>query len=822
MKQKIFTTMLFAAALCGCSSARNGADAAKLTLAKDGKTEYTIIHEFKGDTLLDPSVRDLAATLKEITGAEFPIRTEASGPKIYIGKTAPGDTAEFQSRERRIKSVGKDIYIYGDYRYGTVGAIYNFLTRFCGCRWYTASGVKRIPKNPNLCFQSFDYSHVPSFKSLEHGSRARAAELTTDIRDWVRRNNSFLMPNYAFGAPDDAWNYIGPVTHTLAAYIPPIKRKPRSFNDDTTFFAGPHPCLADKRYFETNPEYFSLDADGKRVHTMQVCFSNPEVRKLLLENVEKVIKAENYDPAQYAIMDFTQNDRSGGFCFCPNCRKLEEKYKTPGGAYFDFLDEMGKHFIKKYPKLLFRFFAYQESMTGIPPTGLKFPDNMSVIIAPLQQDFSKPLSSRHNVRFLNQMREWSKLCKEIWLWNYPTVYLHGIFIYSLFPGVYRNTENLRLAYENRVRYLIAEQGGSVCHGAAFKELNVYLQTLMAENVDIDVATSIKEFCETVYGKAAPDIMSYLEETDRLCKSDPGFFIYHYDPRVMRRVLHTPENLIRWQRAFDRMERNVARDRKALFNVRRARLNLDAVTLLCYPRCAEHDSGFAARLPLDKLYRRYTRRVRDDAKVEFANYPEKGAEKDFCANFLYAARMVYEFHRRKQSYPAELVEKYGAEKLFSIPPLQSRRPPARWDKNSASGFAVEMPAPTGSETLVVQDIRVRPKDKLPWNTVTAIPLQKKLPLPAELKPGEYQLVYCGRSKLSPSGMVILATVNNGNATLRLSMRNARCFLGEVFDTGKPGQKYDFYLSVKPARGGGSIFVDRLVVAKPNAKNSDKAR
>ena len=113
------------------------------------------------------------------------------------------------------------------------------------------------------------------------------------------------------------------------------------------------------------------------------------------------------------------------------------------------------------------------------------------------------------MRFLNQMRKWSKLCKEIWLWNYPTLYLHGIFIYSLFPGVWRNSENLRLAYENRVRYLIAEQGGSVCHGASFKELNVYVQTCMTEDVDIDVEATIKDFCDAVYGKAAPEIMKYL-------------------------------------------------------------------------------------------------------------------------------------------------------------------------------------------------------------------------------------------------------------------------------------------------------------------------
>ena len=815
MKHKFFTSMLFAAALCGCSSTKNGGDAKapQLALAKDGKTEYTIIYEFKGDTLLDPSVRDLAATLKEITGAEFPVKAEAAGPKIYIGKTAPGDTAAFQSRERRIKNAGRDLYIYGDYRFGTAAAIYNFLTKFCGCRWYTASGVNRIPKNPNLSFQSIDYSHVPSFKSLEHGSRSRAAEFTTEIRDWVRRNNSFLMPNYAFGAPDDAWNYIGPVTHTLAAYIPPIARKPRSFNADTTFFAGPHPCLADKRYFETNPEYFTLSKEGKRVADKQVCFSNPVVRKLLLENVEKVIKAEKYDPAQYAVLDFTQNDRSGGFCFCENCRKLEEKYKTPGGAYFDFLDEMGKHFIKKYPKLLFRFFAYQEDMTGIPPKGLVFPDNMSVIIAPLQQDFSKPFTHEYNIRFLNQMRDWGKICKEIWLWNYPTLYPHGMIFYSLFPGVYRNTENLKLAYEAGVRYIIAEQGGGVNHFCSFKELNVYLQDLMAEDVNIDVDAAIKEFCDAVYGKASKGIQKYLKETDAACKKDPGYFRYYYDPRVMARVVHAPQNLIKWQRDFAAMEELVKDDPSALFNVRRARMNLDSITILCYNECAKFDKAFAEAEPLDKIYKRYRKYVREDAEAEFKTYTQsnkKALIDEHTASFTDAARMAYGNASRsgKQHYPKALIAKYGRKNLFSLMPGQSRRAPAKWDDKAAFGFSVRIPRPTPDVYIVIQHIAVGKKDGLPWNNTELVKPRDSFLTAEDLakidKSKGFTPIWIGRDKLSPAGALQLAT---------LPSRNAKFFLGELYDPENPEQKYDFYLSLKDGGDKGkTLLVDRLILAK----------
>ena len=788
---------------------------AELRLAQDGATDYTIVYKPSGDVLLDPAVRDLAATLKTITGAEFPVAEKADGPKIFIGVPAPGDNEPCASRERRIRSVGNDLYIYGDYRYGTAGAIYNFLTKFCGCRWYTATGDRRIPKNPDLKFADIDYRHVPSFKSLEHGGKHAGAVLNPEIRAWVRRNNSFLMPNYAFGAPDDAWFYIGPVTHTLSAYMPPIPRKPRSFNADKSFFAGPHPALADKVYFKDHPEYFTANPRGKRVPDRQVCFSNPEVRKVLLENVETVIRAEHYDPEIYAILDFTQNDRSGGFCFCKNCRALEKKYQTPGGAYFDFLVEMGRHFEKKYPKLMFRFFSYQEAMTGIPPKGLKFPDNMSVILAPLQQDFSKSFTHKYNVRFLNQMREWGKLCKEIWIWNYPTLYTHGMNIYSLFPGVYRNTENLKLAHEAGVRYIIAEQGGSVVHGCSFKELNVYLQCLMAEDVNVDVDAAIKEFCDAVYGAAADDMIAYLKDTYEQGMKDPGYFRYYYDPRVMRRVLHSPQNLIRWQRDFDRMEAKVKDDKKALFNVRRARINLDAVTILCYKACAKHDPAFAEKLPLKKLTKRYSRYVKADAKLQFRSYKDPKAWKGQYDEFIVPTRMAYEFQIRTQSYPEELVAKYGKDNLVTVMPCQSRRPPARWNKKDASGYAVRIPRPDKSVYIVFQHIYVGEKDGLPW--ICNDHFQPR----AEFLTGEdlakidaakdYQLIWIGRDKLTESGVFQLATLPEKKGQ---SGRDARFFLGEFFDPKNPGQEFDFYLSVRKGDKGKvkGLLVDRLVLAK----------
>ena len=778
----------------------------QLFLSHGGKTDYTIVYDLSiEDVVVNPAVEDLSLFLEKITGAKFPIAAKADGPKILIGVTAPGDTREFQSRERRIRSVGKDIYIYGDYRYGTMGAIYNFLTQFCGCRWYSATGDMRIPKNAELTFKAFDYSHVPSFKSIEHGGKHLGAVVNPDIRAWVRRNNSFLMPKYHIGEPDDAWRYIGPVTHTLFAYFPPIRRRPGSFGDDGGFLAGPHVSLSDKAFFATHPEYFTMNPQGKRVPDRQLCFTNPDVRRILLENVNKAIRYEKYDANQYAVLDFTQNDRHGGFCHCPNCLALTKKYATPGGAYFDFLVEMGNHFIKLYPKLTFRFFAYQEDMTGIPPKGITFPDNMSVILAPLQQDFSKPFSDNYNVRFLNQMRDWGKLCKEVWLWNYPTLYPHGMMIYSLFPGIYRNTENMKLAYDAGVRYIIAEQGGSVVHGCSFKELNVYLQCLLAEDVNTDVDAAIKEFCDACYGAASHDMQAYLKDADAECRKDPGYFRYFYDPRVMRGV-HSPQNLARWQQAFNAMEALVKDDEHALFNVRRARINLDAVTVLTYPRFAEGNPELAKTETLEAVYKRYCTYVRKDAEVQYKNVANKAMMEGHINGFIHnGPRMPYEYYKRKHTFPKELIDKYGEENLINVMPCQVRRQPAYWGDETDTGFAVQV-AYT-EEKIGIQDISLTLKDGLPWNATTFIPFEKPLFSPKNMplfksNPG-YHCYYAGSGKLSVRGDLTLKTVPT---------RKACFFIGEFFDENNPNQEYDFYISLKDGGDGKTMFVDRVVLAK----------
>ena len=333
---------------------------------------------------------------------------------------------------------------------------------------------------------------------------------------------------------------------------------------------------------------------------------------------------------------------------------------------------------------------------------------------------------------------------------------------------------------------------------------------MAEDVNVDVDAAIKEFCDAVYGAAADDIIGYLRETDALCKTDPGYFRFFYDPLVMRRVLHTPANLIRWQRLFDRMEAKVANDPRALFNVRRARINLDAVTALRYNTCAKADPDFARETSLGRLRGRYERYVIEDADVEFRSASSPLFREEHVKMFLNAVRLVHEFQRREQRYPEELVDRYGAKNLFTLMPAPDHGlAPAVWSDRCASGFAVRIPVPTPAVTIIDQEISVGFKDGLPWNNVVYKPLRKSFLTAADLKKirssKEYQLIYIGCGRLTESGM------------LRLTMRSHRqaCFfLGEFFEPEDFKREYDFYLSIK--NEGKTLLVDRLVLAKRAGK------
>ena len=787
----------------------------KLVIAKDGKSSYTIGYDITDkDPVYRAALEDLKGHLRGITGAYIHLAHQAGGPRIFVGKRAPGDDAPFTGvRERRIKSVGKDIYIYGDGRFGTIGAVYDFLEKFCGCRWFGPwDGDTYIPHRPTLEFAPIDYKHSPSFYSLELGDAWPAARKHPGVRDYLRRNRCFLMPNYSGASPSDGWKYIGPTTHGLSAFFPPGGHKPGVFENH---WAGPHPALADKAYFKTHPEYFTLDKDGKRVPDRQVCFSNPTVRRILTENIETVLRNEKYQLDEYAMIDLTFNDRSGGFCECPGCKALERKYRSPGGAYYDYLIELGNAFLKKYPRLVIRMMAYQPSMTGIPPKpGTIFPANISVIVAPLCQDFSKPLSHPYNRAFRTEFEAWGKIAGKMWWWSYPVLYPHGIRAYALFPGVYRNAENIKFAYRIGTRYIISEMGGSVIHNCAFKQLNNYLQIRLADNVNDSVDRIVKEYCDYIYGPAADLMIKYLRETHEASVSDPNYFIYYDDPRAMRH-LHSPANLVRWQGYFDKMVRLIGKDPYRQLQLGRARMNLDVLTLLTWDNITAVNPQFTTRAMLDTVGKRYLAEVRADNEDTYRAVNGSCGSGWELRHFIASGETAYRTHFKDTPIPEELTKRYGNGNVRAIR-IDGRIDvsPRQNEPDAANGLAVEVKTADG-KLVHMPCIMVRKKDGnfacelesfIPF---TDNPLMRKN-LPTFRAARGYKPYYIDRIRLTAAETVVVTGVDC----------KVQFHIGAAYDPEHPAQEYDIYLSIKYLSGD-RVLIDRMYVCKTTGRRGGTA-
>jgi hypothetical protein len=451
--------------------------------------------------------------------------------------------------------------------------------------------------------------------------------------------------------------------------------------------------------------------------------------------------------------------------------------------------------------------AYQPSMTGVPPKeGFRFPANISVIVAPLVQDFSKPLSHPYNTSFRKEFTEWGHIADNMWWWSYPVLYPHGIRAYALFPGVYRNAENIKFAYSVGTRYIISEMGGSVIHNCAFKQLNDYLEVRLADDVNDSVDRIVQEYCDYCYGPASDLMVKYLRETHDESVKDPNYFIYYDDPRSMR-SLHSPANLLRWQGYFNEMERLIGNDTYRLLQLGRARINLDALTLLQWSRIREERPEFATMENLEATNKRYTAEVEADSEnVWGSQFHDKYAQGWEKRLFLGTGLAAFCGERKVAPIPEELVQKYGKENVTPIRLDARTGAPKRLDEpDAASGVAVEVQivdAQFGYMPCVMQKM---PDGSFKRNIPSFIPFKSsplvKTNLPVFKAANGYKPYFIDTIKLGAAHTVVVSGVDT----------KVQFYIAAAFDPDHPDQQYDLYISVKFLEED-RVLIDRMYVCK----------
>ena len=446
-----------------------------------------------------------------------------------------------------IKICNQDVYIAGGSGRAVIYAVYEFLERFCGWRFFTPDVETEPVGTVNL--ENTEYLFNPPWEYRMNLVPTSGAGTSHFRKRHLNARWGFDPEPEELGS---SITFAGHSGHTFQFLIP------------------------DTVYFDEHPEYFAMNGNGERVMDKvcgtQPCLSHPKVFEIVLENLRKDLRA--HPNARFASV--SQND-GGVFCQCEACRKINEEEQTDGGTIFRFVNRIAEAIEDEFPNVLIETLAYNFSTK--PPVKTVMRDNVSVclclMIACREHTISDE-SCSYNEKLRQYLADWSKSCKFLRIWDYYANFNNYPICLPNFKLLYQNMKRLRC---HTVKGIMYQGAHSTDPDIEFSALWGYLQSKLCWNPDmsyVEYLNCAKEFLQAYYGGGGTFIYEYLMLRMMQPSSD-----YHYGPvatcEQILPMLHLPDgspDMTFIQDANDLFDlAEAAATAEALERVKRSRLHL---------------------------------------------------------------------------------------------------------------------------------------------------------------------------------------------------------------------------------------------------------
>ncbi|MBO4344927.1 MAG: DUF4838 domain-containing protein [Victivallales bacterium] len=461
-------------------------------------------------------------------------------------------SAQLQEEQWIIKSIDNNVILNGGGTRGALYAVYHFLEDHCDIHWWSEF-EEYVPKASPLDLPALDAKGRPTFLYRDiycyHVTDKRHPNyMPFAIRNRLNRaGDQTVSPSFG-----NAFDYGPPYhCHTFELYFP------------------------EKDYINEHPEYFSL-LDGKRVGgaASQICLTNPELKKVFLEKLFAYIKqgdeeAAKRNAAPPRIYDVSMNDIRNRFCQCPECRAEIEKYGY-SGYVLRFVNYMAENVAKVRPELFISTLAYYECEPP-PKGGVKALDNVIVKFCDTQTNQAASILEEHNRKFREFIGVWARHAKNLFIWDYAITF-SGIGTALPFASEFHYGDLFRTYHENNVTGVFWEH--ERIDRADMYELKFYLETKLMEDPYQDVEKLINVFMTRFYGAAAPYILKFRRELDRVRREKNGFIDWMCGYSAYFFI--TNDMLIEFNKLFEEAEEAVKDDATRLFHVQKARMGIDCI------------------------------------------------------------------------------------------------------------------------------------------------------------------------------------------------------------------------------------------------------
>lgn len=423
--------------------------------------------------------------LDKITGGDIAVvsdKTENACVEISVGDTLREDL-DFSDKKdgSYVITSEKDlIVINGAGNKGTINGVYAFLEKYCDCHWYEDEVVV-IPENSELSVaQGINVNYTPFFEYSETDTKS-AYDPEFSIANGLTGG---VYKNLTAEQGGDV-SYVGPASHTLV-----------------NFYCKP------EKYFNEHPEYYAL-VDGKRT-TTQLCLTNEDVKAIVTAEVIVALE-ENHDiSAPLQIVSITQADNEM-YCECENCAALDSYNGSQAGTMLTFVNEIAERVtaVADYDNIAFDTFAYQ--YTRKAPSHVVPREDVIIRLCSIECCFGHTLDDENckdNAAFMDDLREWSKICDRLYIWDYVLNCYESIVIHPNFGVLQRNIQifyehGVKGIYEQGVYYITNSDG-------EFAEMRTYLLSKLMQDPYLDYDECMLGYLTAVYGPGGVYLKEFID------------------------------------------------------------------------------------------------------------------------------------------------------------------------------------------------------------------------------------------------------------------------------------------------------------------------
>ncbi len=241
----------------------------------------------------------------------------------------------------------------------------------------------------------------------------------------------------------------------------------------------------------------------------QPCLTDPAILQKAIESVRAILEQ---DPTAN-IVSVSQNDNQE-YCKCDGCTAIAEEEGSQSGPLIRFVNAIANDIAEDYPNVTIDTLAYM--YTRKAPAITKPAPNVCIRLAPIEICYTHSILSDactyvENAAFAETLIEWSKICDNIYIWEYSTNFSYYIPTY----------ENLVTLRENMAFYATHNVKGTFTQGniqspsGEFAELRSYLlvklmmDPLMSEK---KFQQHMDDFLKGYYGEGWMYIRAYIDMT----------------------------------------------------------------------------------------------------------------------------------------------------------------------------------------------------------------------------------------------------------------------------------------------------------------------